>query len=396
MEKPGAFAVVLLLAVLCVASPVIAADGDPADSRIHQTTNTTQGDAEATDVQDSFDRDRVILVVHDNQSARWTFQYERTLENDSDERDFRAFAREFNNQETELYTGFQNDSQTLVRDGSNVTGREMEATDFSRQAYVTSSLGNDIGVVEMSFTWTNFAETDDDRIVVGDVFEGGLYISPNQSLVVEPGPNLVFESVNPNGTQSNTTSLGESDSVTWQGEREFTDNRPQVVFAPNESGVGSEPAPNETRTDGLGPDQGRSMPGGDAGMWLLGALVVVLGGVAAAFWYGRSSNGEGTAPTVAGPSERRSEPTPPAQPAVSDSELLSDEDRVISMLRERGGRMKQVKIVEETGWSKSKVSMLLSDMEEEGLISKLRVGRENVISLRGHEPEAAGSPFDDE
>jgi uncharacterized membrane protein len=59
--------------------------------------------------------------------------------------------------------------------------------------------------------------------------------------------------------------------------------------------------------------------------------------------------------------------------------------------------MKQVNIVEETGWSKSKVSMLLSDMEEEeGIISKLRVGRENVISLRGHEPDAAKSPFDDE
>jgi uncharacterized membrane protein len=66
------------------------------------------------------------------------------------------------------------------------------------------------------------------------------------------------------------------------------------------------------------------------------------------------------------------------------------------MLKDHGGRMKQVKIVEETGWSKSKVSMLLSDMEDEGTISKLRVGRENVISLAGHEPEAAGSPFDDE
>jgi uncharacterized membrane protein len=65
------------------------------------------------------------------------------------------------------------------------------------------------------------------------------------------------------------------------------------------------------------------------------------------------------------------------------------------MLEENGGRMKQVTIVEETDWSKSKVSMLLSDMADEGTISKLRVGRENIISLKGFEPEAAGSPFDD-
>jgi len=69
---------------------------------------------------------------------------------------------------------------------------------------------------------------------------------------------------------------------------------------------------------------------------------------------------------------------------------------VVTLLEENGGRMKQVNIVEETGWSKSKVSMLLSDMEDEGEISKLRVGRENIISLDGHEPEAAGSPFEDE
>jgi hypothetical protein len=80
----------------------------------------------------------------------------------------------------------------------------------------------------------------------------------------------------------------------------------------------------------------------------------------------------------------------------TQQELLSDEDRVLQLLEEHGGRMKQVHIVEQTDWSKSKVSMLLSDMEEDGAISKLRVGRENIISLAGEEPEAAGSPFDDE
>jgi len=83
-------------------------------------------------------------------------------------------------------------------------------------------------------------------------------------------------------------------------------------------------------------------------------------------------------------------------PEKTQQELLSDEDRVLQLLEEHGGRMKQVHIVEQTDWSKSKVSMLLSDMEEDGDISKLRVGRENIISLAGEEPEAAGSPFEEE
>ena len=87
------------------------------------------------------------------------------------------------------------------------------------------------------------------------------------------------------------------------------------------------------------------------------------------------------------------EPDTPEEP---QQELLSDEDHVLQLLEEHGGRMKQVHIVEQTDWSKSKVSMLLSDMEEEGEISKLRVGRENIISLAGEEPEAAGSPFEEE
>jgi hypothetical protein len=83
-------------------------------------------------------------------------------------------------------------------------------------------------------------------------------------------------------------------------------------------------------------------------------------------------------------------------PAVTDAELLSDEERVMRLLDENGGRMKQVNIVDETDWSKSKVSMLLSEMEDAGRISKLRVGRENIISKKGMEPEAARSPFEDD
>jgi uncharacterized membrane protein len=75
---------------------------------------------------------------------------------------------------------------------------------------------------------------------------------------------------------------------------------------------------------------------------------------------------------------------------------LTDRELVLGILDDNDGQMKQARIVDETDWSKSKVSMVLSEMEEGGDISKLRVGRENIISLEGSEPEAAGSPFDDE
>lgn len=385
--------------------------------------------------QQEFDRTQYIITVRQDASARWTFRFERPLTNETERQEFRAFAEEFNTTETDLYTNFQRDARGLVAEGGNFTGREMAATNFSRDARIESGL-NTVGVVEMSFTWEAFAVADGDRIVVGDVFEDGLYIYRDQSLVVRTGPDLAFESVTPNGTLSNPDSLAASDSVTWQGEKQFTDNRPQVVLVP-----ASTATPTPTATTGPGPtptpDPGDGTTDSGLPTPLLAGVVVLVGLLAAGVWYrrrdgglpsgsdgpagggdgfggagdtggsgGTGDGGTGTAvggatggsgaAAGAGVAAETDEGGPMPEPSVPDEELLADDDRVVRMLQDHGGRMKQVKIVEETGWSKSKVSMLLSDMEEDGTISKLRVGRENVISLAGHEPEAAGSPFDDE
>jgi len=135
---------------------------------------------------------------------------------------------------------------------------------------------------------------------------------------------------------------------------------------------------------------------------LLALVLLGLGGVA---WYvgTLSRSGDGNATATHGPSAPEKPDTQPSSAppttettAGTQEEILSDEDFVIQLLEENGGRMKQVSIVEQTDWSKSKVSMLLSEMEEDDRISKLRVGRENIISLAGEEPDAAGSPFDTE
>lgn len=72
---------------------------------------------------------------------------------------------------------------------------------------------------------------------------------------------------------------------------------------------------------------------------------------------------------------------------ASSPTVLTDEDRVLRMLESNGGRVRQMTIVEETDWSKSKVSRLLTSMEEQGVIEKVSVGRENVITLNGLEGE---------
>nr|WP_246084541.1 hypothetical protein [Salinadaptatus halalkaliphilus] len=73
-------------------------------------------------------------------------------------------------------------------------------------------------------------------------------------------------------------------------------------------------------------------------------------------------------------------------------EFVTDREKVHQLIDENGGRMKQSQIVDSVDWSKAKVSRLLADLEDDEQITKLRLGRENLVCLPGHEPTASKSP----
>lgn len=74
--------------------------------------------------------------------------------------------------------------------------------------------------------------------------------------------------------------------------------------------------------------------------------------------------------------------------AASPPDALTDEHRVLHLLESNGGQLPQSTIVAETEWSKSKISRLLSKMEDQCQIKKVSRGRENLIVLpEAHEHE---------
>ena len=399
----GLGAVLLLLAAPALVVGA-AAGGDVAGGGPDADVAGSVPDADVAN--EEFDRTEFRIQVTPDADARWTFRFERVLRDDEETADFEAFAAEFTDGEHELATEFRNQAEALVESSDEAVDREMRAEAFDRDARIESELLNDIGIIELHFTWTNFARETDDELAVDDVFRGGLYVGPDQALIITRPDGWTFTSIEPEGRLSGDT-VADSQSVTWPGEHRFLENEPRVRFAP--AGEGTAPG-----TDGDGVDDpGDEQPGGtgatpDAG-WLFGVgLVGVLTAIAAAaYWRRRApaaesnevgattgsvdpdTQGEGSTAAAASPARS------PEAAAVDDVELLSDDDRVKALLAEHEGRMKQTRIVEETGWSKSKVSMLLSEMEDAGEISKLRVGRENIISLPGKEPDAARSPFED-
>lgn len=71
---------------------------------------------------------------------------------------------------------------------------------------------------------------------------------------------------------------------------------------------------------------------------------------------------------------------------------MTPSEFVRTLLQENGGRAYQGTVCDETGLSKSATSRLLTQMEEEGQVTRLSIGREKVVCLPDHEPEIAESP----
>lgn len=364
-----------MLRVLAAVVLVFTAAGVATIAAPQPTSSSPDTQTEVAVDGQEFDQQTFRIDVQANGSVRWTYVYRRDLASQSEREQFTAFAEEFNDQDTpEMYANFKQGAQLLTETGMNQTGRQMNASSFTHEAYV-SRLDNS-GIVEMSFLWSNFSEIDGNQVIVGDVFTGGLYIRQNQRIEISWSDEMsvVSASPQPDDQSSNTYTWTASNSS-----RQFYDSKPKVVLETNNGDTSG----YATTADSLP----RS--------WLAGIVVLVLVGLGVVLAFRRGMI------TISRPFKRHDpaiEQSRPREevPAISEADLMTDEDRILSLLRDNDGQMKQVKIVEQTGWSKSKVSMLLSEMDEEEIISKIRVGRENIISLVGDEPDAARSPFEEE
>ncbi|MFA9504149.1 helix-turn-helix transcriptional regulator [Natrinema sp. H-ect1] len=68
---------------------------------------------------------------------------------------------------------------------------------------------------------------------------------------------------------------------------------------------------------------------------------------------------------------------------------LTPAEYVRAVLVEHGGRIKQHRFADRYGWSAASLSRLLTELEDEGVIARYRVGREKVVCLPEAVPESA-------
>lgn len=289
--------------------------------------------------------------------AIWTVSTTIPLRNASDRAAFRDLAESF---ERGGEGSFSADVfRRAAAAASRETGRHMAIRAVSHNATIIErSDGPAVGRLALRLRWTNFARVDGSRLHVGDAFNttNGTWFSglgSGQTLVLRPPPNHNVVSA----------PIGPSAGVLrWEGPAAFEPGYLTVTY--EQTGFGL-------------PAELLAVGGAAFLVIVIGAVVLTRRGRLGLPGPAEPNGGE------AASLEAESSTVPPADDAdeAADETLLSDEERVERLLERNGGRMKQARIVKETGWSNAKVSQLLSTMDEDDRVNKLRIGRENLISL---------------
>lgn len=386
-------------AVVCTLLLVAVATGsavalDRSSTRPAQAATPT--DSAGTDSVGADANTTIAIQPHPDGDARFRISTTFRLDGTNETAAFRALAREFEAGEAGVSVAV---FRRAAAAASNATGRPMTITNVTRNATIVGENTNRtaIGTLVLEFTWTNFAETRGDRLVVGDVFNTtrGTWLpglTADQTLLIETPRRYVIIRSPPVAITNRT--------LRWEGPEQFAPGSPTVVY--ERRGPPVDPPGNISNdgnggnggeSDGTGPNPSRTV----SPLVVGGVLTLVVVAVLGAYAWSRRERWSDESSTTADGTEHATEPVAvtgePAETdgtgtdaaAVADEELLSDEERVERLLGRNDGRMKQASIVTETGWSNAKVSQLLSAMDDAGRINKLRIGRENLISLPDEE-----------
>ncbi len=336
--------------------------GPPVAMDEHETNETddANGTDDANDTTEEpvrledFDRVQTTFDVVENGTAAVTVVYRYALGDNESATEWEALVADIDDRPDAYVAAEEQRWNATLADAKNGTDREMTLSGFSVETDEVTT-PRTAGTVTFTFTWTGFATVEPKWIGVGDAL-AQYTLDEGTTLWIYWPESYDRQTVSPEPDHER-----DGHAVGWDGERtEFIEDEPWVELL--EEG---EPAGETGQSDRFG-------------MFGLALLVAVLLGVtgAAVWWHLRTS--DDAADLQPDPFEEADQRAPP-------SELLSNEERVLTLLSENGGRMKQQAVVSELDWTEAKTSQVVGDLRESGDIEVFRLGRENVLALPDHD-----------
>lgn len=374
------------------------------------------------------------IILHKDSSATWAVELSTPLSSE-DLDDFEEFKNSVDSDT--LLSGFKSTINSIVNTAASLTERLMKAENFTLKIY-TSGIVRQRGVIEYSFIWVNFSLKTSDTIEMGDIFEGGFYLFPNETLeihYVELVDDYFLNLVSPWPSSEDVS------RVVWMGKMDFSDGEPKLLFQSRIINVESFLLNNTQVEKGssvsvygkISPpmpslivqiiyrnpenlETVRDVTMGNDGVFSDTYSAGVTGRWSVSLRLPPGSQykfSQTPQPLQFSVYEKGGGETPPSMldpltifliimviallfsalfllyrshrktllPPIHDMRILSDEDLIIRLLKDAGGRLTQTQIKEATGFSKSKTSMVLNELQKRGLIRKIKRGREYIVEL---------------
>lgn len=284
------------------------------------------------------------INVKDDGTAVWYVEYRTQLVTTEDIDAFENYTEQL---KPVYLNEFRELMQKSVSAASNATTRKMMAGGFTGEARIETAPTGNYGVVKYSFTWTDFAKMDTDKnLNVGDVFVGGLYLSKDNTLIIQYPSEYTVEQVTPQPDMVR-------DGMIWYGLRSFNTGEPNIVL--------------------LRPTIS----------WMLYALAVIIlvAGAAIIFKIQKNKVQVTIAPSGEGIETVGETLHEEAEDIAGLSNMMDLEDRIVALLNESGGSLYQSDIVKKLDLPKSTVSSALNGLHTKNTIQKIKKGRENLIRL---------------
>jgi hypothetical protein len=270
----------------------------------------------------------------------------------------------------------------FMSSAQNFSNRSMRIENFTISYDTAKTMSGGLGIIRYKFLWKNFSRTESGKIYIGDAFSRGMVLSPPNLLTIEIPSDYDVESVSPKFDRR------DGNLLIWEGTlyQKFGIGEPALVLSRKSIIIDSWP--------------------------VIVSIVVLISVVSIIFWKKRGSREikgiEGQtketevtaivnennisgieidaskieAPQIASAETQPStdEITGDLTPFLSDIDL-GDEEMIEKLLVKTGGQAYQSDIVKESGFSKSKISIVLAKMKEDGRIIKIKKGKENIIRL---------------
>jgi len=331
------------------------------------------------------DADTVLLAadIDAEGNADWQVEYRLRLDDETAERAFDDLQADIDANQSSYLGPFEDRIRSTAGTAENATGRVMTVDQFAVSTERREQPQGSFGIVTFEFEWAGFAAVDGETVRAGDAVEQ-LFLQEDERLEFSWPESHQLQSSDPD---PETT---EKQRVVWRGPIDFDAGQPQIELAPTTAAEGS-----------------------GTPIWLFGlALLTILVGAAGLFWWQRggptaddgghdqpaaaartdsatgadASDADGPGEQAASTDEQTGENGPPP-------ELLSNEEQVLRLLADNGGRMKQKALADRLEWSAAKTSQVVGDLREDEELESFRLGRENVLTLP--DVDIDGEPADD-